>query len=368
MKHILILGGSYAGVSTAHRLLKSAPKSSIKITLVSPNTHFYWSMASCRAVIPGGFTDEQVFQPVAPGFEQYPAGQFKFIAGSAESLDVEGKEVAVSGATGNQVVGYDFLVLATGSKAKGDLPFKGLGSTKTTKNALHEFQERVKKAGTIVVAGGGVTGCEVAGELAYEYGRSKEIILIASGPSILPVAPSSVFNLATKYLHDLHVDLKLQTKVLSTLPLPNNQVELALSTGSTIKADMYIPTFGLVPNSSYIPSTYLNSDGHVLVDDYLRVQGLKDVWAIGDVSCLERPQFLTCDRQSAHVAKNLVLILKNQAPVEYKIATRPIGIQIGRKTATGFFGTWRMPSWLMVWARKNLFTEKLKPTVDGTLF
>lgn len=179
MKHILILGGSYAGISTAHRLLKSSPKSSIKITLVSPNTHFYWSMASCRAAIPGGFADEQVFQPIAPGFEQYPAGQFEFVIGEAESLDVEGKKVVVSGTTGKQVVEYDFLVLATGSSAKGGLPFKGLGSTDVTKDKLHEFQERVKKAGTIVVAGGGVTGCEVAGELAYEYSRDKKIILVS---------------------------------------------------------------------------------------------------------------------------------------------------------------------------------------------
>ncbi|CZR59432.1 uncharacterized protein PAC_09324 [Phialocephala subalpina] len=368
MKHILILGGSYAGISTAHRLLKSAPKSSMKITLVSPNTHFYWSMASCRAAIPGGFADEQVFQPIAPGFEQYPAGQFGFVIGEAESLDVEGKKVVVSGTAGKQVVGYDFLVLATGSSAKGGLPFKGLGSTDVTKDKLHEFQERVKKAGTIVVAGGGVTGCEVAGELAYEYSRDKKIILIASGPSILPVAPPSVSNLAAKYLLDLKVDLKLRTKITSSLTLANNKVELTLSSGNTIKADMYIPTFGLVPNSSYIPSTYLNSDGYVFVDEYLRMKGTKDIWAIGDVSCLERPQFLTCDRQSAHVAKNLVIMLNNKAPLEYKIATRPIGIQIGRKTATGFFGTWRLPSWLMVWARKNLFTEKLKPTVDGSLF
>ena len=34
------------------------------------------------------------------------------------------------------------------------------------------------KAKTMIVAGGGVTGCETAGELAYEYGRQKEITFV----------------------------------------------------------------------------------------------------------------------------------------------------------------------------------------------
>jgi NADH dehydrogenase FAD-containing subunit len=109
--------------------------------------------------------------------------QFDFTLASAESVDVEAKKVTVSGPTGKQTLGYDFLVLATGSRAKGDAPFKGVGSTEDTKAARHDFQARVKKAKTIAVAGGGVTGCETAGELAYEYGRQKEIIFVRVSPS-----------------------------------------------------------------------------------------------------------------------------------------------------------------------------------------
>src|ERR1700761_8178051 len=61
MKNIVILGGSYAGVSTAHRLLKQhAGRGPFKITLVSPNTHFYWNMAAPRGLLPGQFKDEQL--------------------------------------------------------------------------------------------------------------------------------------------------------------------------------------------------------------------------------------------------------------------------------------------------------------------
>ena len=184
MKNIVILGGSYAGISTAHRVLKQAAKAGpFKITLVSPNTHFYWNMASPRGLVPGQLTDEELFQPIAAGFNKYPASRFEFILASAESLDVETKQVGICGSTGDQTLDYDFLILATGSHTKGDIPFKGLGSTEATKDALHDFHGRVRKAKTIVVAGAGVTGVETAGELGFEYGQQKEIILV--GPKSL---------------------------------------------------------------------------------------------------------------------------------------------------------------------------------------
>ena len=180
MKNIVILGGSYAGISTAHRILKQATKlGPFKITLVSPNTHFYWNMASPRGIVPGQITEEKLFLPIAPGFQRHPPGRFEFILASAESLDVEAKKVEISGSTGNQTLDYDFLILATGSHTRGGTPFKGLGSTEATKEALHDFQARVKNAESIVVAGAGVTGVEVAGELAFEYGRQKKIILVS---------------------------------------------------------------------------------------------------------------------------------------------------------------------------------------------
>ena len=112
MKNIVILGGSYAGISTSHRLLKQSAKTGpFKITLVSPNTHFYWSMASARGLVPGQLTDEKLFQPIAAGFDQYPAGQFEFILASTESLDVESKAVQISSSDGRKtsITTFSFL-------------------------------------------------------------------------------------------------------------------------------------------------------------------------------------------------------------------------------------------------------------------
>ncbi|PNP48662.1 hypothetical protein TGAMA5MH_00353 [Trichoderma gamsii] len=192
MKNIVILGGSYAGVAAAHQLLKQPAKTGeLKVTLVTPNTHFYWNVAAPRGLLPGQIADEQLFQSIADGFKQYSPGKFELVIASAESLDVKAKKVvATSPSEGSKTVTYDVLILATGSSTKGAVPLKGLGSTEATRNALHELQSLVENSKTIVVAGAGVTGCEVAGELGYEYRKQKEIILVSNN-SISCFTPSS---------------------------------------------------------------------------------------------------------------------------------------------------------------------------------
>jgi NADH dehydrogenase FAD-containing subunit len=345
-KNIVILGGSFAGASTAHRILKQAGKTggTFKITLVSLNTHFYWNIAVPRALVPGQISDDKIFQSIADGFKQYQANQFEFIVASAKSLDVEGKkvELGLPGSAGGKTLDYDFLILATGTSTKGGTPFKTLNSTEATKDGLHNFQAQIKKAKTIVLAGAGPTGVEIAGELAFEYGRQKEIILVsflypfpslnlllmakltqlASGPTILDAAIPSVQKTATQLLQNLHVEIKLNTKIDSSVQAGDGRQTLSLSGGNTLTTDLYIPTFGVIPNSSYIPEKYLNANGFVVVDDYLKVKGLENVWAIGDISSHEPPQFLCADKQAGHLAKNILLILSNKAPLPYKDGIR----------------------------------------------
>ncbi|CAM1509907.1 Fc.00g002420.m01.CDS01 [Cosmosporella sp. VM-42] len=369
MKNIVILGASYAGIKTAHRILKQASKTGLfKITIVSPNSHFYWNMASPRGLLPGKLSDDELFQPIAPGFKQYSATQFEFILASAERLEIEGKKVHITGSGGTKMLDYDYLILATGSRTTGDTPFKGLGTTEATKNGLHGLQARVKNAQIIVVAGGGVTSVEAAGELAFEYEGKKKIILISSGSTILQESPESVSKYAIKELQNLEVDIKLQTKVMSSAQTLDGRQELVLSDEDKLIADLYIPAYGLIPNSSYVPGKYLNANGFVMVDEHLKVKDAEGVWAIGDVTNVEPSQFITCDKQSVYLAKSITSILSNKAPLPYKPATsRFMGLQIGKTAGTGHYGNFKIPSFIVIWARKNLFMDTMGPTVNGSL-
>lgn len=195
---------------------------------------------------------------------------------------------------------------------------------------------------------------------------------------------------ALKALTTLGVDIKFNTRVVGTTTLPTGQTEATLSDGSKLITDLYVPTYGLVPNSSYIPSKFLSSKGFVAVDDYLKVKGAGDVWAIGDVVDVEWMQWISMDKQSSYVAKNIVLILSNKAPIPYKVSpassrmipvlvtltsiladtltTGLLGFSLGRKTGAGAFGSFKIPSFVLSWARKELFTQNMDATVSGTLF
>jgi NADH dehydrogenase FAD-containing subunit len=186
MKNIVIVGGSFAGVSAAHRILKQAAKTSppgpFKVTLVSRDSHFYWNIAAPRGLLPGQISDEQLFQPIAAGFATYPAAQFEFMLATATGIDIGGKKLEIiSGPDGeSRKIDYDYLILGTGSRTTADSPFKSRGSTEATKEALHEYQQRIKQAKKIVIVGAGPTGVETSGELAFEYGRGKDIMLVGS--------------------------------------------------------------------------------------------------------------------------------------------------------------------------------------------
>ncbi|KAL2785908.1 putative apoptosis-inducing factor [Aspergillus keveii] len=382
MKNLVIIGGSYAGLSTAHQILKQTTKpasSPVKITLISRDTHLYWNIAAPRAVVSAkDVPDEKIFVPIAEGFRQYPKGVFEFVLGTATGVDATSKVVSVSVASGEGQPGekkievaYDTLVLCTGSDTKVATPFKSRGSTQATKSALHEYQRLVKAAKTILVVGAGPTGVETAGELAFEYGSSKKIILASATPTILPGPnrPPSVPKTAESQLRSLNVDVRLNTKVTIETKLADGTWKITLSTGEDLVVDMYIPTFGVKPNTSFLPSEFIDGDGFVRVDQYLRVTGTKDVYAIGDVSNMQGPQAFHVKAQSKYLSKSLVLNVlgKRSAVVPYKASTSEmLAVQTGKKAGTGHAGSMKLPSFMVAYVRKTLFVENGPKTVDGT--
>jgi apoptosis-inducing factor 2 len=180
-KTIVILGGSFAGLKIAHLLLqKTLPVvKGLKVIIVSKSTHLYWNLAAPRAIVPGQIPDEKVFQPIKPAFAKYSSSNFEFVLGEATSVDPDVKKVKVSTKEGARELEYDVLVVTTGSSAVGGSPWKQSDSYEVSLAALHEAQEKIKNAKSIVLGGAGVTGVETAGELGYEYGQEKEITLVS---------------------------------------------------------------------------------------------------------------------------------------------------------------------------------------------
>jgi NADH dehydrogenase FAD-containing subunit len=214
------------------------------------------------------------------------------------------------------------------------------------------------------------------------------MLQISSGPAVLENRPESVSRTALNQLTALGVDVRLNTKVKNSAHLSNGKEELTLSGGDKLLVDLYIPTFGVIPNSSFVASEFLDPNGFIKVDEYFSVKGAEGVFAIGDVNNMEPPQILPAKSQSVHMAKNLILSLSNRPQVPYKASTKgtpcvvytgedytltfwdntaKMGLQIGKKSGTGHVGDWKLPGFLVVKIRKTLFVEDLPKMVDGSM-
>ncbi|GAD91909.1 hypothetical protein SS1G_09719 [Paecilomyces variotii No. 5] len=365
---IVILGASISGLAIAHKLLKHTyPQAKdIKVVLVNPSDRLYWNLASVRYIVPGQFKDEDLFQPFLPGFERYPKESFEFIQGSAEKVDPSNNTVVVSG---GQTIHYEYLVVATGASYKDDMPWKPLKDYQTTVDSVHEIQNKVAAAKTIVIGGGGATGSEVAGEIAHEYHKKgKEVTIVTANKHLIPSLPEYISEIAEKELVRLDVKIVRNTKITDAVPTPDGKTKLSLSTNEPdMLVDLYLPTIGEKSNTHFLPLSLVNESGDVLVDEFLRVRTTSNVWAAGDVTGLESKQAKYAEEQALHLARNLDNVLQGKEPVPYGAnSMRALAVTLGRSKGTGIAGRFRIPS-IAVWLLKGRYlgSDKLKSIANG---
>jgi NADH dehydrogenase FAD-containing subunit len=298
-KTVLILGGSYAGLHIAHHLLKHNP-SGVKVILVSKNSHFYWNLASVRAVVPeASITDTQLFAPLSTILSRYPSESHELVIGTATASDFAAKTVTVDK---DRKIPYDHLVIATGARTASPpshpTPWKADGGYEDVLNLLHGLADRVSKASHIVVAGAGATGCELAGELAFDNPSRqtrKEIVLLGADAEILK--GDSIAGSVRSELKKLGVQIRTGARVETVREVGGGKTEVVLAGGETIVTDLYMPTMGLVPNTEFIDAQFRDEKGWVLVDECFNVKGAEGVWAAGDAVGRPRCGFLITQKQ-----------------------------------------------------------------------
>ncbi|KAH6632684.1 hypothetical protein F5144DRAFT_259555 [Chaetomium tenue] len=348
------------------------------------NSHFYWNLASVRAIIPGQIKDEQLFQPLQAALSRYPTESWELVIGSASAADFDAKTVEITlpdGAT--RTLPYHQLVLATGARSPSpDTPWKAPGTYEQTLVSVHDTAARVASAQHIIVGGAGSTGIEVAGELGYEYGKTKQIVLLCSGDKV--AGGSALADAAANELKKLNVTIKYGAHVNEARPAAAaaaaaagegqaNKTEVVLASGETLTTDLYLPTTGLIPNTEYIPAQYL-VDGEVVrpvqVDEFLRVPGTQEVWACGDIVSKPRAGFFYTQKQAVSVAKNVEAALAGLKPVVAK--GPPVDVfacAVGRDRGVGRINnSIKMPSFA-VWAAKGrtLALPMVKTYIDGSV-
>ncbi|KIW87581.1 uncharacterized protein Z519_11906 [Cladophialophora bantiana CBS 173.52] len=389
-KQIIILGGSYGGVSVAHQLLKHAipdlpDNTSYEVVLISPSTQVMCRPACPRAMISDRMLpQEKLFVDIVKQFEQYPTGSFKFIHGIATKLDHQEHVVSIRRHEGtDEILHYYALVIATGATSKS--PLLGLsGDASELRARWADFRKALPQAKSIVIGGGGPSGVETAGELGeYLNGRAGwfssklenpkvPITVINARDTILPQLRPKIGRQAEHLLAKVGVTVINNVKVQSVIPdnvgLTIDQLTtpatISLSSDQKLTADLYIPAFGTTPNTSFVPQPLLASDGRVKTNaTTLRVDDAGPfVYALGDVSNAARPAIHNILSQipvlAANIKRDLLLnsSAKSRAAAQdanFKEDTRETQlVPIGTKKGVGAMMGYQAPSWA-VWLIKG---------------
>ena len=390
-KNIVIIGGSYGGVSTAHNLLKHAipklpNKETYQVIVVSASARAMCRPACPRALISDDlFPQNKLFVSVSKQFEQYPKQSFRFIHGSATKLDHTNHSLTVSLPDGtSEKLNFHALVIATGGRTTSPL-FSMNEDSISLRSSWIEFREVLPSAKSIVIAGGGPTGVETAGELGEHLNgragwfRSKlqnpkvSITVVTAGDQVLPLIRTSLAKKAEAYLATVGVTVIKNTRVTSVQPEGAGTADnltspatITMSDGKTMQTDLYVPAVGTQPNTAFIDKSLLTSDGRVSPNpSTLRVQTSSAgsrIYAIGDCASYSRPAIhlmmeaipVLC----SNIKRDLLLdagVSGTEVPKErtYEVDTRETQlVPIGKSRGVGAAMGWSLPSWV-VWAIKG---------------
>ena len=291
-QQILIIGAGFGGVWSAlgaARLLDKHDRNDVQITVLAPQ-------AELR--IRPRFYEADVHKMMAPLGELFTAVGVKFVQGSADNIDAASKHVTYSDADGAiRMLSYDRLVMAAGSRVvRPDLEgmlehafdvdeIEQASALEAHVRALKDRPVSVAR-NTVVVAGGGFTGIETATEMparlreALGADADIRVIVVDRGPQIAASMGDGIRPAIVEASKELGIEWILNASVASV-----DADGVTLDDGRRIESNTVIWTVGFraSPLTEKVLGTR-DKQGRLHVDGNLKVKGLTDIFAAGDVA------------------------------------------------------------------------------------
>lgn len=300
-KHVVIIGGGFAGVNLAQHLNKAQ---NLTVTLVDKNNYNFFPPLLYQVAT--GFLD---ISNISYPFRKLLRGKKNIRNRLGELVKIFPEENKVLLSSG--YLNYDYLVLATGTVSnyfgmenieKNAQPMKTLHDAIEMRNFLFlkaeeasiaKSKEEREKLTTMVIAGGGPTGVEVAGMLAEmrknilykDYPELAEanfrIILVDGAPVLLTPMSKASQQYTFESLSKMGVEIKLNTQVKD---YQNDKVIFA--NGESIDTKLLFWTAGVTCDfiDGLQPTDY-GKGRRLLVNKFNKLEAYDNVFAIGD-NCL----------------------------------------------------------------------------------
>lgn len=179
-KNVVIVGGSFAGISLARRLCESIP-SGYRIILIEKNTHFHFPFVFPRYSVVSGH-EAKAFIPydeiLYSGRKGVPDGIYERRCGTVVEVTRDSVRLA-----SGEVISFECLAIATGTSSP--RPSKLVSPDKRGScEELRGIQGQIRDAESIAVVGGGAVGVELVTDIKGWY-PEKNVTLVHSRDKLL---------------------------------------------------------------------------------------------------------------------------------------------------------------------------------------
>jgi NADH dehydrogenase len=378
---VVIIGGGFGGLEVARRL-ENKP-----VDILMLDKHNYHAFQPLLYQVALGMLEAE---SIAFSLRKNFGTQKNFRFRIAEVSKINAEENTLDTSIGE--IAYDYLVIATGSTTNffGNkdvehhaMPMKSIPEALNLRYLIFQNLEEAvlqksKEARepylTFVLVGAGPTGVELAGAIAEfrnhvletDYPELKKdevkIYLADFLPRTLGPMSEQASKASKDFLEKMGVHMLLSTKV------ENYDGEtISFEGGKNIKTKNVIwsaGVMGVVPHG--ISKSIIERGNRIRTDNLCRVIGTSNIFAIGDVSAMitdETPKGHPGVAQVAiqmgdNVGKNIVHLVKGEAPEPFKYNDKGSLATIGRNKAVADLGKIKFQgffAWL-IWIFVHLFS------------
>jgi NADH dehydrogenase len=353
---VVIIGGGFGGI----QLAKTLKNKDVQVVIVDQN-NFHTFQPLLYQVATSVLESEAIAYPIRKIFNR--AKNVFYRLGKVTKIDHENNRIFL----GNDELQYDHLVIATGAKTNffgneglivNSMPMKSIIEALDLRAMiLQNFEKALRNSNArkrqgmmnFVIAGAGPTGVELAGAmgelklkvLPKDYPEldfsMMNVYLVQSGDRVLPMLSEKSSAKAKRYLEKLGVQVVLNTRVLDTF---GDYVQT--STGEDIIARTLIWTAGVTGNPvEGLGAEAVNRGNRIEVDEFNKVKGYDNIYAIGDVACMRTEEYPNghpmiappAMQQGTNVGKNILREQKGKPTKAFKYFDKGAMATIGKNKA-----------------------------------